>query len=111
MNLDRFKNFGSDVRDLVLSFEQQPQSRPFFDVEQLEIIADYYLEVADVEGLESAVRYGEQLFPSNSEILLRRAHLLSVTGEYAKSLEFSNNSKTPTLKTPTSVMLWVPPTA
>lgn len=87
MNLDRFKNFGSDVRDLVLSFEQQPQSRPFFDVEQLEIIADYYLEVADVEGLESAVRYGEQLFPSNGEILLRRAHLLSVTGEYAKSLE------------------------
>lgn len=85
MNLDRFKNFEPDVRDLVLSFEKKQSAPRFFDVDQLEVIADYYLEVSDFEGLESAVRYGEQLFPDSSAIQLRRAHLCSVTGQYAQA--------------------------
>lgn len=73
------------MRELVLSFEKKQSSPRFFDVEQLEVIADYYLEVSDFEGLESAVRYGEQLFPDNSAIQLRRAHYWSVTGQYAQA--------------------------
>ena len=87
MNLDRFKNFDSDVRELVLAFEQQRPDKRFFDVSQLEIIADYYLEVSDVEGLEAVVRCGEQLFPTNSEIRLRKAHLLSATHQYPEALK------------------------
>jgi hypothetical protein len=88
MNLDRFKNFEQDVRELVLAFEKQKEGHAaYFDVDQLEIIADYYLEVYDVEGLESAVKLGEQLFPSSSEIRLRRAHLLSIQGQYPKAME------------------------
>ncbi len=87
MNLDRFKNYEQDVRELVLSFEKLKDGHAaYFDVDQLEIIADYYLEVYDVEGLESAVKLGEQLFPTSSEIRLRRAHLLSIQGQYTKAM-------------------------
>lgn len=87
MNLDRFKDFEPDVRNLVLSFENRQKGQGFFDVDQLEIIADYYLEVADIEGLEAAVTFGEQLYPANDEIRLRRAHLWSVTGQYNQALK------------------------
>ena len=60
MTTDRFKNFDPEVRQLVLAFEDE-NGRHFFDVEELEVIADYYLEMQDVEGLEAAVRLGEQL--------------------------------------------------
>lgn len=77
MNIDRFSNFDSDVRTLVLAFEEQNvQGARFFDVDELAIVADYYLEVNDVEGLAAAVAYGERLFPTSNEIKLRRAHLL-----------------------------------
>ena len=87
MNLDRFKDYEPDVRNLVLSFESQKDGHRFFDVDQLEIIADYYLEVADVEGLEAAVTFGEKLYPANDEIRLRRAHLWSITGQYSQALK------------------------
>ena len=87
MNLDRFKDFEPDVRNLVLSFENPTDGHRFFDVDQLEIIADYYLEVADIEGLEAAVTFGERLYPANDEIRLRRAHLWSVTGQYNQALK------------------------
>ncbi len=88
MNLDRFKNFEQDVRELVLAFEKQRDGHAsYFDVDQLEIIADYYLEVYDVEGLESAVTLGEQLFPNSNSIRLRRAHLLGIRGQYSEALD------------------------
>lgn len=86
MNSDRFKNYEQHVRELVLRFERQRGDACYFDVDQLEIIADYYLEVNDVDGLEAAVLCGERLFPSNTSIRLRRAHLLSVQGQYPQAL-------------------------
>lgn len=59
MSIDRFHNYDAEVRRLVLAFEGGERSgRRFFDVDELEIIADYYLEVQDVEGMEKAVRLG-----------------------------------------------------
>lgn len=87
MNIDRFKNFEPEVRELVLAFEKQHESGSrFFDVDQMEVIADYYLEVQDVEGLAAAVEYGQRLFPASDEIQLRRAHLMSIRGEYPEAL-------------------------
>lgn len=88
MNLDRFKNFDAEVRDLVLRFECMKDSGAgrFFDVDQMEIIADYYLEVYDVDALEAAVEYGEHLFPGNNAMRLRRAHLWSIKGLYSQAL-------------------------
>ena len=50
MKIDRFKDYDPEVRDLVLRFERQGAGgRSFFDVEELEVIMDYYLEVYDDE--------------------------------------------------------------
>lgn len=87
MAADRFKNFNPEVRELVLAFERQRGGGGgFFDADQLEIIADFYLELYDIEGLRAAVEYGERLFPDNDAVRLRRAHLLCVQGAYPQAL-------------------------
>lgn len=87
MNNDRFHNYGAEVRELVKAFEsQRMKGERYFDVEQLDIIANFYLDLGDVTGLSEAVKQGESLFPSSSEIKLHRSHLLSLQGEYDKSL-------------------------
>lgn len=86
MSVDRFKNFEQGVCDLVLAFEKQKEGAArYFDVDQLEVIADYYLEVYDIEGLQATVEYGEALFPNNNEIKLRRSHLYSIQGFYPQA--------------------------
>ena len=83
MKKDRFDNFDPEGRQLVLSFENQLNTHmAFMDVESLEVIADFYLEMHDVQGLEAVVKYGEQLFPNNSAIKLRRAQLLTITNQF-----------------------------
>lgn len=87
MNNDRFHNYSAGVRDLVLAFESQKiKGERYFDVEQLDIIANFYLDTADAKGLSQVVSQGESLFPASSEIKLHRSHLLSLQGEYDKSL-------------------------
>lgn len=73
---DRFKEFDDEVRQLVLEFERTVMrgESQFFDVDELEVIIDYYLEVGDNEPLVNAIVYAEQLYPESSEIKIRRAH-------------------------------------
>lgn len=73
---DRFNNFDNEVRDLVLDFERTVMKgeRQFFDVDELEVIIDYYLEVNDSKPLEEAIRYAEYLYPDSTEVRIRRAH-------------------------------------
>ncbi len=78
MNADRFKEYDNDVKQLVLNFEdaQRRGLHPYFDMAEMEIIIDFYLESADGDMLEKSVVYGEQLFPQANAMRLRRAHLL-----------------------------------
>ena len=87
MNNDRFKNFDADVRRLVLDFEKRAGSAScFFDSDQLQVIADYYLEMGDVEGLEEVVGLGEHLYPDNSDIRLRKAQLYGAQGNFSQAM-------------------------
>lgn len=87
MNTDRFKDFEPDVRRLVLAFEKGgEEGRLWLDVEDLLVVADYYLEVHDEEGLEAAIRLGEQLYPDNTDIRLRRTHLYGIQGYLSQAL-------------------------
>lgn len=71
-------DFDNEERQLVLDFEKTvlKGGMQFFDVDEMEIIIDYYFEVNDVDSLERAVRYAEELYPNSTTIKLRRAHLL-----------------------------------
>lgn len=77
-NKDRFKNYEEDVKHLVLEFERMQKSgeRRYFDLDEMEIIIDFYLDNYDGEMIEKSVIHGEYLFPTSNEIKLRRAHLL-----------------------------------
>ncbi len=87
MNIDRFKDYQDDVKQLVLDFEamQDRGDSRYYDVDQLETIIDFYLETADGEMLEKSVRYGESLFPTSNEIRLRRVHLLCFNERYKEA--------------------------
>lgn len=92
MKAERFKNYDREVRELVLAFEnmRNMEVQRFFDVDQLEIVIDYYLEQMDMELLQHAVSFAEELYPANFAIRLRRAHLLCVQNDFKKALSVLN---------------------
>lgn len=89
MKKDRFKDYDDEVRDLVLDFEQTvlKGESQFFDADELEIIIDYYFEVNDEKPLEKAVEYAEYLYPENTQVRLRRAHLMISHQQFSQALE------------------------
>ena len=89
MDKDRFKDFDEEERQLVLDFENTVLrgGHRFFDVDELEIIMDYYFEVNDIAPLERAVEYAEQLYPDSTTVRLRRAHLLIAKEKFDQALD------------------------
>lgn len=85
---NRFNDYTTEVRELVLDFEEMLKrgEQHFFDVDQLEIIIDFYLETSDLEMLSRAVSYAEKLFPASNEIRLRRSHQLCANERYDEAL-------------------------
>lgn len=92
---DRFNNFEDEVRDLVLDFENTvlKGKNQFFDVDEMEIIIDYYFEVNDQKPLERAVEYAEELYPNNTSVRLRRAHLMMSHEQYGQALQVLNKMR------------------
>lgn len=88
MNFNKTNDFNDEERQLVIDFENTvlKGKQQFFDIDELEIIIDYYLEVNDQVPLERAVEYAETLYPESMEIRLRRAHLLIVKQQYDDAL-------------------------
>ncbi|MBQ0015533.1 MAG: tetratricopeptide repeat protein [Bacteroidales bacterium] len=86
--MDRFKNYDNDVRQCVTTYEEtiRNHQQRYFDVDELEIVIDFYLDQNDIENLETAVRYAEQLYPEHNSIKLRRSHLLCAHGDFNKAL-------------------------
>lgn len=87
-NNNRFNDFDDEDRQLVIDFENTvlQGGMQFFDVDELEVIIDYYFEVNDQEPLRRAVEYAEQLYPDSTTIRLRRAHLLIAQQQYEPAL-------------------------
>ena len=95
MKKDRFNNFDDEVRELVLDFENTvlKGKSQFFDVDEMEIIIDYYFEVGDKKPLERAVEYAEELYPNSTAIRLRRAHLMMSHEQYSQALKVLNQMR------------------
>ncbi len=81
-------DFDNEERQLVLDFEKTVLKGgvQFFDVDEMEVIIDYYFEVNDTESLERAVRYAEELYPDSTTIKLRRAHLMIAKEQFEPAL-------------------------
>ena len=95
MKKDRFNNFDDEVRTLVLDFENTvlKGKMQFFDVDEMELIIDYYFEVNDEKPLQRAVEYAEELYPDSTAIRLRRAHLMIAREEFDKALKVLNRMR------------------
>lgn len=83
------KDFDEEERRLVHEFETSVLAGrdQFFDVDEMEIIIDYYSEVDDILSFEAAVQYAERLYPDNTAVRLRRAHLLIAKQDYLHALD------------------------
>lgn len=88
MDSDKNNDFDEEERQLVVDFENTvlQGGTQFFDVDEMEIIIDYYLETNDIERLKRAVDYAEDLYPDSTTIQLRRAHLLIAEEQYEAAL-------------------------
>lgn len=82
MELDRFKNHDKEIRTAVLRYEKISRSgtMQYIDIDEMEVVIDFYLEENDLESVEHAIVYAENLFPNSNEIKLRRAHMYSIQG-------------------------------
>ena len=93
MKNNRFEGYEDEVRQLVQEYElmQRSGGSHYYDVEELTIIIDYYLDTCERDNLEDAVRYAENLFPQELEIRLRRAHVYCAEGRYEAALNILND--------------------
>lgn len=85
---DRFKDYDDELRDLVQDFERTVMKgqMQFFDVDELEMIIDYYLEMNDLDPLEKAVSFAERLYPDSTEVKMRRAHVAIAHQQFKSAL-------------------------
>ncbi len=74
---------------LIEKFEDMLKLRNsyFFDVEEIEILADHYLEKGIYHKARKAVNHGLQLFPQSSCLLLKQAQTLLLGKKPKKAME------------------------
>lgn len=81
----------SDSR-LVDKFEDMILTRSsyFFDVEEVEVLAEYYIEKGNHAKARKAIDHGLQMHPGSPAILLKQAHVFLMIKEPKKSLKILN---------------------
>mgnify|MGYP001048572894 FL=1 len=77
---------------LIDKFEDMIQNRTscFFDVEEVEILADYYLDKGNHAKARKAIEHGLKIHPSSPSILLKKAQVFLMIKEPKKSLKILN---------------------
>lgn len=79
---DRF-NEEEDFEPSIQRYEQMLKynERYFFDVEEVEVIADHYLDEGNLNNAINALDFGLSLHPKSSDLLLKKAQLLASIGK------------------------------
>lgn len=74
---------------LIERFEQMLETRRpcFFDVEDVETLADYYLEKGNHFKARQAIQHGLDMHPDSSALMLKQAHALMMIKEPQKALK------------------------
>ncbi len=74
---------------LITKFEDMLRTKEsyFFDVEEIEALADHYLEIGMHAKARKAVTHGLELFPKSSALLLKKAQTLLIGKRPRKAME------------------------
>ncbi len=79
----------NDFEELLQRYEQSMARNEsgYFDVEELEEIADYYLQRNRTKDSSRAVELGLRLHPMSSELLIRRARIYFALEDYQRAMQ------------------------
>ena len=96
MQDNRFSGYENSVKELVLKFERMLSNREnfFFDVEEFEIIIDYYMETENIEAMENALQYASEIFPRAIPVLLRKAQYYAIENQSERALNLLSEIET-----------------
>ncbi|MBB3185859.1 tetratricopeptide repeat protein [Microbacter margulisiae] len=81
--------FDEESEDAVRRYEQSVNDRrmPYFDVEELEAIADYYLSYGQTKESSKVIELGLKLHPNNTALQRKRAKVYLLSGEAQKAYQ------------------------
>jgi len=90
-NFDSY-NEENDYKESLNKFEQMLKQGTscFFDVEEVEVVIDYYLEKGDKENAKKAIDFALNLHPTSNSLKLKHAYYLAATHKTNKALEILN---------------------
>lgn len=82
----------NNIKELVRKFENGFVSGelPFFDVVDIEEIAEYFFERNELEKVKVLVDYGMEQYPSDTDIQILKAQYLFYMGKFEKALSLLN---------------------
>ena len=94
--------FDEESQEVVRRYEQAVQNRMvgYFDVEELEVIVDYYLNCGKPKESSKAIDLGMTLHPGSTVLQTKRAKVHLASGEVRKALQIlerihATNAKPP----------------
>lgn len=82
------QDYDDETLEIVHAYEAARRSgtQRYFDEDEMEMVIDYYIDQNDIDKVEQAVDYAQQLFPEATGIRLRRGILLINRGQHDKAL-------------------------
>ena len=88
-NSTNYNLFADDDDIVVRRYEESATSNKikYFDVDELEVIIDYYLQKGRSTDTLNAIDLGLKLHPKSTPIQMRRARLYASLGKYKEALK------------------------
>ena len=92
MNEDFDNNFDDEELSLVNQFEemQTKSSSYFFDIEELEVIIDYYFDKDQLLKAQQVIKFALKIYPDSTSFLLKKAQLYSMLEQADKAFDLLN---------------------
>lgn len=89
--------FDEESEEVVRRYEQSVNDRrmPYFDVDELEVIADYYLSCGKTKESWKVIDLGLKLHPNNTALQTKRAKVYLESGEARKAFQILEHNSMP----------------
>lgn len=88
--MQEFAESSEEFKSLISSIDKKLKNRDTFylDVEDINLVVDYYIEKGFVHKAISVLKVGLSLHPNSTEIWMQMAQVYSINSEYEKALEW-----------------------
>ena len=88
--MQEFSESDEELKSLITSIDKKLKNKDSFylDVEEINIVVDYYVEKGFVKKAISVLKVGLSLHPNSTEIWMQMSQVYCVNGEYATALKY-----------------------